>query len=302
MLSAQAEVSPDVQDRREALRAALEKLRALLADRDGTDEQLKQREVALQALEARLKALDEDLFGEKRLLDAENLDQLAEAKAKLQWLPDAKEGADLAKLAEGKAQLEKVKPFELDEMAAQKLKEARIREAEETLAEKAAAGADAERAFEVMKQFKLQQDSFAFTLPKEKITPELEARLRPDKDGNVVVYRNVRKGETELDPKEMQSVIAPALDAGPNDISVVGNIVKHPGHVSWHDGITVEATLKAAGAPPITNTDYVVRLLSQVQVTFGEGGPRVNGRVDEVNADTTLRPGDVIVVSPRVRK
>ena len=323
-LGRQGDVSRVLQDRRDELEAAIERLRAMAVDRSVAGAQLEQRQIDLQALEAKLKALDDQFAARKRPLDEGGLaeakaklerladeqqqrdvDKVAEVKAKLQRLSDARDDADLAKLAEAQAQFEKIKPMELDEMAAKKLKEARFKEVEETLAKREAAARtagedDVADQIARMKAEMDRQDAMVSKLSSRNLD---DMKIEMSRTGDpLLLVRADGRDATDFDPREMQSVIGPALDAGPNDVSVVGNAVKHPGHVAWRDGLTVEAALKAAGAPPTSDAGTVVRRLSELRVTFGAGGPHVNGRVDEVGAGTLLRPGDVLVISPRVRK
>jgi hypothetical protein len=199
-----------------------------------------------------------------------------------------------------KLQGEKMKTLDLDLAAMEKLNDGRRREVEDVLAKREAAARTAgeDSTAENLAKLKTQLYDGAYT---EKMATS-DMKVEYDTGKAMLVFGAMGKGAADFDPKEMQSVIAPAFDAGPNDVSVVGRPVNHPGRVEWHDGLTVEAALKAAGAPPVTSSDFLVRRLSAMQVTFGAGGPHVSGRVDDVTASTTLRPGDVIIVSPRTRK
>ena len=273
----------DVQAIELKLQRELEELNAqpaLAQDRQDRQAELK---AAIQRLH--------DLLGDRALSEKQMQDRkvdLEELQAKLaaldRMIVEGQRAVDRLpdQMAEAKAKLERAKVLRLDDSDLRKLKEDRAREVDDTLQQlkfARALGADDEAIAKMKTEAGRKDDTLAFKLATA-----------------------MGRDATDLDPKEIQSVIAPAFDAGPNDVSVVGRVVRHPGRVEWREGLTVEAALKAAGAPPISNTDSVVRRLSALQVTFGAGGPHASGRVDEVNADTILRPGDVIVVSPRVKK
>ena len=132
---------------------------------------------------------------------------------------------------------------------------------------------------------------------------DVEAQIAALKqlDAERQVARERENGSPEFDSKRVLSLLEPALKAGPGEVSVVGD-VSHPGPIKWEGGLTAAAAMLRAGAPSADGVDVRIGRLSEMNLTWGADGPDSHLRIDVIEPSTTLRAGDVIVVTATKRK
>jgi beta-lactamase regulating signal transducer with metallopeptidase domain len=132
---------------------------------------------------------------------------------------------------------------------------------------------------------------------------DIEAKIAAvrQREEERLATRAADEGATTVDSKRVLSLIGPALKAGPGEISVVGD-VKHPGPIKWEEGLTAAAAMVRAGGPVADDVDVRMGRLSEMNLTWSAEGPDSRLRIDVIEPTTTLRAGDVMVVTTTKRK
>lgn len=309
------ETEPRVDGREQApdREQQIEKLRAMLAEIENDLAGAQDPELGrkLEAERDQLDAVLDKLQAERALLERSREerttteDQLREAKEKLAGAANALNNESDVSLKREAEQLQRDQTLDqadllkaglarLDQIKVELALRAQNDERQDKLAKIDAETVDASKAKIDAEQAEAQREVEA---------RDVEAQIAALKefDAERLVARVRENGSTEFDSKRVLSLIGPALKAGPGEVSVVGD-VSHPGPIKWEAGLTAAAAMMRAGAPSADGVDVRMGRLSEMNLTWGADGPDSHLRIDVIEPSTTLRAGDVIVVTATKRK
>jgi len=293
----------------------IEKLRAMLAEieSDLAGAQDPELDRKLEAERDQLAAAVDKLKAERALLErsreegTKTEDRLRELQAKLAAAANASSDESDVSLKKEKeaeqlqreqtleqADLLKAKLVQMDQLKAELALRAQDDEPQDKLAKTYA---------ETVNAYKAKLDAAQAQAQRGVEARDVEAQIAALKqlDAERQVGWERENGATEFDSKRVLSLIEPALKAGPGEVSVVGD-VSHPGPIKWEDGLTAAAAMMRAGAPSADGVDVRIGRLSEMNLIWGADGPNSHLRIDGIEPSTTLRAGDVIVVTATKRK